>query len=235
MHVASQNVENNWGDGASCGVGLRDCISFADLTTLVQVNEGTPEQQDAEAAQASASTQAAAAASTATGSVTILGQTVTYTNAAGNAGARIDALLALTDAVSAINTAQSQLTPDQISDIHAVTAVYMMPSTPNLAANAGGFSVTNAAWQRNTSDVYGISAPIGSFVINAPNFSGASSGFAGSMFLHEGVHIIRNRDPASTPAAEQRAYAAQYGAASAFHLRTNEVRFLQGKCGASCQ
>jgi RHS repeat-associated protein len=164
-----------------------------------------------------------------TGTVQILGQSVPYTIAAMSQQESSAAMDALTSIVSATNAAQASLTPAQVAEVRAVTSIYV---AANLSSDAG-YSITNAKNQRTAFKNDKINAPIGTFVMNGSSFSKASVGFWASGFVHEGTHIIHGDNISAV--FERRAYHEQYKALGAFHLRANEVQFIQQECGRACQ
>ena len=172
------------------------------------------------------------------GTVTVLGQSVSYTIAPMDPSQASAVLTTLNGIVAAINAAGASLTQGQISDIKAVTAIYFVPKISYAGGNAVGVSVTSKDTQFSVANDLSIVAPIGTFVMGASNLSGQSYGYLGSAFVHEGVHII-NHDSSTVPAEqdayERRAYAAQYSVAKAFHLTLGEITFLQQQCGPSCR
>jgi RHS repeat-associated protein len=162
--------------------------------------------------------------------ITILGNSVPISYATGLSDAdRLAASNAISAAAAAINGAQSQLTQSQIADIKAVKGISVVPTEPYANGTALGVSVTNKGTRAAVAQDLHISAKIGTYVLNASQLSKASTGYLASSFVHEGVHII---DRASeSAAAEHRAYAAQLGVASAFHLTAAQIQFLKNQLG----
>jgi RHS repeat-associated protein len=196
-HVASQNVENNWGDGASCGVGLRDCISFADLTTLVQVNEGTPEQQDAEAAQADATFQAVAA-STATataqqqGAAAAPAATTPYV-APGTAETR-NAVLGILNGDNACSQFFNTAAGGSAAQIFSAVDIRLNTDSPTTGASTQeGKGADGAIFINKNGPFFNTSAIIGgkAQTLNvAPGYPGGFASTRKLIMLHELGHLV---------------------------------------------
>ncbi len=163
--------------------------------------------------------------------VSVLGNSVTISYAAGVSDAdRLATGTAIATAAAIINASKSELTKSEITDVEAVKGIYVVPSEKG---NALAVAVTNKGTQESVEHDLGIKAKIGTFVLNASLLSRASSGYLASVFVHEGVHIIDRASESGI--AERKAYAAQYGVSSIFHLTLSEIRFIKQECGAGCQ
>jgi RHS repeat-associated protein len=164
------------------------------------------------------------------GKTTILGQSVPYTVAQMSPDASTAAVQTIQDTSEAINTAGPSLGQPQISEIHALTSIYVLASSN--VNDSGGYSVTDRPTQLATQQNDHIKVRIGTFVLSANALSKVSAAYWGTAFVHEGTHI-QHRDHGN-PRAEHRAYHEQFKAAGAFHLSGVELAFVKLQCGSAC-
>ena len=139
-------------------------------------------------------------------------------------------MVTVTAAAATINSAEPNLTKDQITSIKAVKAIYVADSMNN--PKAAGGAVTNLSIQKQVLHDLHILVGVGTYIMDGSKLSHASIGFWASSFVHEGTHM-RYGD-LGTPFAEGRAYWEQYEAIPAFHLSQGETQFVKDNCGPAC-